>query len=493
MIPMAEAMGLIGPIGDSVLKQSCRQIKAWQAADLPVVPIAVNISAKQLDQANFAEDFLHTISREGVDSALIAVEVTESLLMESRGKAVNVLNVLKNGGIGIYLDDFGTGYSSLSYLKRLPVDRLKVDRSFIDDLVTDPDDAAITMAVISMAHRLDLEVVAEGVETSAQLGFLRKQGCDFMQGYYFSRPVDEEAFANLLAEGRCLEQVAGDRTRALLLLDDEMPMLNSLRRCLRMDGYRIHTTTSPFEAFEILAQNDIGVVISDIRMPEMEGGRFLARVRQLHPSTARILLTGYTNMDAAVKAINNGAAYKFLSKPWDTVELRKVILDAFEYQEARVRSAEGDSVVGEILAGTRLCWTPELKVGVKSFDDQHRQLFELHNDLNEQVWSGTPPPPGSVARQLVELIQTHFTDEETLLKETDYPDLGGHCYQHRRFFQKLDTLRNRRNVSERAMTVDLLAFFRTWFTGHLLEEDMEYRDFFRLMARKDGLEERQEI
>ena len=491
-IPVAEATGLIGPIGDFVLKQTCRQIKAWQAADLLVVPIAINISAKQLDQADFADLFLDTISREGVEPGLVAAEVTETLLMESGGKAVNVLNTLKSGGVSIYLDDFGTGYSSLSHLKRLPVDRLKVDRSFINDLVTDPDDAEITVAIISMAHRLGLEVVAEGVETPAQLGFLRKRGCDLMQGYYFSRPIDEDAFAVLLSEGRCLAEATGDNPRSLLLLDDEMPVLNSLRRCLRMDGYRIHATTSPLEAFDILAQNDIGVVVSDVRMPEMDGGSFLARVRQLHPSTERMLLTGDTGADTAVKAINSGAAYKFLHKPWDSTDLRKVILDAFEHREAQLRSAENRSAMDEILTGTRLCWTPEFKVGVESLDAQHRGLFELHNALNDQVWSGTPIAAETVINQLREMMQAHFADEETLLKEIEYPDIAGHRYQHQRFFQKLNTLSNRRDVSGRTMAADVLAFFRTWILVHLVEEDMEYREFSQLMAREDSREESEE-
>lgn len=201
-IPLAEETGLIIPIGEWVIHEACRNNKAWQDAGLPKVEIAVNAAARQLQDANLTQVLRHALSLTGLDPQYLSIEITESTLMHSPDFAAQTLSELKDLGIHISLDDFGTGYSSLSYLKRFPLDAVKIDQSFVRDITTDPDDAAIAGAVVAMAHSLKLKAVAEGVETLDQLEFLRSLGCDEMQGFFISRPVPAGEFVYLLEEAK---------------------------------------------------------------------------------------------------------------------------------------------------------------------------------------------------------------------------------------------------------------------------------------------------
>ena len=188
-IPVAEDTGLIGPLGEWVFKTACLQVKAWLDAGYASPRVAINLSTRQFRQGDLIQVIAKIISETGIEARHIEVEITESLLMERADEAAGKLKALSDMGIRISIDDFGTGYSSLSYLKRFPIDKLKIDQSFVRDVATDPDDAAIVVAIIAMAHSLGMKVVAEGVETAEQLAFLRQHGCDECQGYYFSRPL----------------------------------------------------------------------------------------------------------------------------------------------------------------------------------------------------------------------------------------------------------------------------------------------------------------
>jgi diguanylate cyclase (GGDEF)-like protein/PAS domain S-box-containing protein len=188
-ISILEDTGLILPVGEWVIGEVCRQLRAWQAAGLPVPPVAINLSARQLQQADLAAAVERIVGTAAVDPALLEFELTESMLMANPEAAVAILCRIKALGIRLSVDDFGTGYSSLAYLKRFPLDALKIDRTFVRDLPDDPDDAAITRAVIRLAHSLSLKVVAEGVENVAQLRELERYGCDEIQGYYISKPL----------------------------------------------------------------------------------------------------------------------------------------------------------------------------------------------------------------------------------------------------------------------------------------------------------------
>jgi EAL domain-containing protein (putative c-di-GMP-specific phosphodiesterase class I) len=188
-IPIAENRGLIGTIGEWVLRAACSQFRRWQKEGLLIVPVAVNVSAVQFRHWGFADLVAKVLDETGLPSHFLELELTESLLLSSGDATFSVLEDLSALGIKLSIDDFGTGYSSLSYLRRFPVTKLKIDRSFINNISTSPGDATITSAIISMAKQLNLRVIAEGVETEEQAAFLRDHDCDEIQGYYFSKPL----------------------------------------------------------------------------------------------------------------------------------------------------------------------------------------------------------------------------------------------------------------------------------------------------------------
>ena len=198
-IPVAESTGLIVPLGEWVLTTACLQLRAWQDQGYPALTIAVNLSGRQFLQSNLLEVLEATITDTGVKAADLELEITESMMMENTEQTIETLNQIRRMGIHLSIDDFGTGYSSMAYLKRFPIHKLKIDRSFTGDLPDDNDDAAIVTATIALAHALNLTVIAEGVETEAQLAFLQSLHCEEAQGYLFSRPVPAQDVLALLA------------------------------------------------------------------------------------------------------------------------------------------------------------------------------------------------------------------------------------------------------------------------------------------------------
>jgi len=335
-IPLAEDTGLILPLGAWVIKSVCRQQRAWLDAGLSVPPVAVNLSARQFRQENLAQLIRHELEANQLEAHYLEMEITESTLMDNVDEAVATLNELRTTGIKLSLDDFGTGHSSLSRLRRLPIDHLKIDQSFVRNLTTDPEDAAVCLAIIGLAHNLHMTVIAEGVETEGQATYLRQYRCDEMQGYYFSRPLPAGDFEQLLAQRRtlALPAQAVDERRTLLLVDDEANILSALKRALRGDGYNILTAGSAQEGLELLSTHPVQVIVSDQRMPEMSGTEFLSRARDLYPNTVRLVLSGYTDLDSVTAAINRGAIYKFLTKPWDEEALQMGVREAFLHHES---------------------------------------------------------------------------------------------------------------------------------------------------------------
>ena len=196
-ISLAEDTGLISPIGTWVLQEACAQNRAWQDAGLPPTVVSVNVSARQFRTANFVRIVADTLAATGLAPGYLEIELTESV-MHDAPQLVSMLGELKKLGVHIAIDDFGTGYSSLNSLKRFPVDRLKIDRSFVEHIATDSDDAAIVRTIIALGHNLGLKVLAEGVETIEQLGFLRRHGCEEVQGFYFNRPMSATQFPEVL-------------------------------------------------------------------------------------------------------------------------------------------------------------------------------------------------------------------------------------------------------------------------------------------------------
>ncbi len=199
-IPLAEESGLIIPIGEWALREACKQAYAWQAAGLRPLRVAVNLSAQQFRQKKLIETVRSALQEARLEPRYLELELTESAVMEDAEQSIDTLRRLSDLGVRISVDDFGTGYSSLSYLRRLPLDRLKIDRAFIRDVASSRDDATIVRAIVSLAHNLNLKVIAEGVETPEQLAFLQELGCDQYQGYHFSAPVPSNVFVAIVRE-----------------------------------------------------------------------------------------------------------------------------------------------------------------------------------------------------------------------------------------------------------------------------------------------------
>ncbi len=204
-IPILEDTGLIIPVGVWVIRKVCETLKSWEENNIRLVPIAINLSVRQLQVKGLAETVKHVVEASGINPALLEFELTESMLMIDPESAVEILRDIKSYGISLSVDDFGTGYSSLAYLKRFPLDALKIDRAFIKDITSNHEDAAITRAVIVLAHELGLKVIAEGVETVDQLELLVAYGCDQMQGYLFSKPVISDECAAMIKSSRSLD------------------------------------------------------------------------------------------------------------------------------------------------------------------------------------------------------------------------------------------------------------------------------------------------
>ncbi|MQA41813.1 EAL domain-containing protein [Rugamonas aquatica] len=333
-VPVLEDTGLIVRVGAWIVDAACRQIGAWLRSDVGPVRVAVNVASRQFVEGDLELTVRSALLRHDVPAELLELELTETALMSNTERTISVLTNLKAIGIKVAIDDFGTGYSSLAYLQRFPIDKLKIDIAFVRDITTNPNDAAIAQAIISMAHSLKLRVIAEGVETRAQLEYLRRSRCDEIQGYYFSRPVAPLELAALLASGRGLPPDAarpGQPAQTLLIVDDDVNVLSSLHRLFRRDGYQILTAATPGEGFELLALHAVQVIVCDQRMPGMSGTEFLSKVKEMYPETIRIILSGYTGLDAVLDSINLGAIYRFYTKPWDDTQLRDNIRLAFHH------------------------------------------------------------------------------------------------------------------------------------------------------------------
>ena len=203
-IPVAEETGLIVPLGEWVLRAACAQNKEWQNAGHPPLSVSVNLSGRQFHHQDLVEKVEAALQTSRLDPQWLDLEITETYAMQDADFTLAILKAMKEMGVRISIDDFGTGYSSLSHLKQFPIDTLKIDRSFVEDLASDPKEEAIVSAIIVLAHSLGMDVVAEGVETTEELKILRKHHCDKMQGYLFSRAIPPADFEALLSSGKTL-------------------------------------------------------------------------------------------------------------------------------------------------------------------------------------------------------------------------------------------------------------------------------------------------
>lgn len=336
-LPLAERLGLIGAIAEFVLASACRQAGDWRRAGLPVLRIGVNLPAAQLQRPDLARHVQALLREAGAEPAWLAVEVSERNAVADLARAAAVLRALKGLGVEVALDNFGSGESSIGCLRSLPLDLVKIDRSFVHDVTGAPGDVSVTRAIITMAHGLQLQVLAEGVETESQLALLAANACDAIQGRWFAAPMTPEALEAFVRGGARLPErfvTRTRRTRTVLLVDDEENILSALKRLLRRDGYRIITAGSAEEGLQRLAEEgEVDVIVSDQRMPGMNGVEFLRRAKDLVPHTVRMVLSGYTELQSIIDAVNEGAIYRFLTKPWDDQHLRAHVAEAMRHKE----------------------------------------------------------------------------------------------------------------------------------------------------------------
>ncbi|RFP10949.1 EAL domain-containing protein [Duganella sp. BJB488] len=340
-VPLAEDTGLIVVIGEWVLRTACVQVRAWHAAGHLDLSVSVNVSARQFRQPNLANTIAGILAETGLEARYLELELTESVIMQDSDGVIETLRALKTIGVTLSLDDFGTGYSSLSYLKRFPIDIVKIDQSFIRDVTSDPGDASLTKAIITMAHSLGLKAIAEGVETEGQLGFLASQQCDEVQGYLFSHPVAAATIDAILCGALVLPELVmpGHRDeRTVLLVDDQPHVIAALQRVLRRSGYRILTAAGGAEGLELLARSRVDIIVSDQSMPGMSGVEFLRRAKEIYPESVRMILSGDVDIDVVIDAVNEGAIARIFLKPWDEQHLRDHIELAFHNKETGTKT-----------------------------------------------------------------------------------------------------------------------------------------------------------
>lgn len=339
-LELVDRVGLSARLGYWVVRQAAEQLVEWRAQGLDYLSMSVHLPNPmlvRLDCVDLIGELLHRLE---LPADAMEFEIAESALGLDARNVHAAITGLRALGATTTVQDFGMGGLSFAALAQYPLDRLKIDRSFIRNVASDTRSAAIVRGITEIGHRLGMKVIAKGVETEGELGFLRRNHCDFFQGYLFCPPLPAEELGEMIRKRFLLPQAfaATRPERTLLLLDDEENMLRSLVRLFRRDGYQILTASSVREAFDLLASRSVQVIVSDQRMPGMDGTEFLTRVRDLYPNTIRMVLSGYTDLATITEAINRGAIYRFLTKPWDDHELRDHIRDAFRAYERRMSS-----------------------------------------------------------------------------------------------------------------------------------------------------------
>jgi diguanylate cyclase (GGDEF)-like protein/PAS domain S-box-containing protein len=335
-IPLAEETGWIVAIDFYVFDVVCKQLAIWRDSFSQGLCVAVNFSAISFSEPDFIERILGILKAEGIPPEWIKIELTETILASDADVVQVKMQSLCDQGVRFSIDDFGTGYSSLGYLKRFPFSQLKIDRSFITDILTEPDSASLARSMISIGHNLGIRVIAEGVELAEQMSFLRAAGCDELQGYFYSPPLPPLACMQFLRSGGPLSlpaNIIDGVDRYLLIIDDEPGILNALRRALRLENYKILTANCSPDALNLMATHPVDVVLSDLRLADMNGVEFLRRIKIIYPDAIRMVLSGTTEVSSILKAVNEGVIYRFITKPWEPEDLRNQLREAFQQRE----------------------------------------------------------------------------------------------------------------------------------------------------------------
>ena len=335
-VPVAEQSELVHELAAWVLHSVCKDLRRWLDEGVTKARVSVNLSSRQFHADALIATIQGALSASAVEAHMLSIAISESTLMHDPALSQTMLRKLKELGVDLVLDDFGTACFPAHHLQRFPFDGITLGPSLMQDIVSSSNDAAILGALISTAHGHGMRVCAKRVETETQCEILRRAFCDEAQGALFSQPLPAGDIAALLQQ--CDVQAETllsppKRLRTLLLVDDEANILGALKRLLRRENYQILTAGGGQEGLALLKQHKVDVIVSDQRMPGMTGVEFFREAKVLYPETIRIVLSGYTELQSVTDAINEGAVYKFITKPWDDAQLCGHIAEAFQRKE----------------------------------------------------------------------------------------------------------------------------------------------------------------
>ncbi|MDO8208079.1 MAG: EAL domain-containing protein [Gallionella sp.] len=340
-IPLAEKSGLIMTIGSWVIEQACWQIRNWLDEGLSNIAVSINVSARQFRSGNLDKLVAQALNKYRIDAQYLELELTETMLMVEPDHAVATMLKLKQIGVKISLDDFGTGYSSFSYLSRFPIDTLKIDQSFVRGVTTEANAAEIASAIIGLAHRMNLRVIAEGVETEAQLAYLLEKDSDEIQGFHFSKALSPNEVSDMLRSGKSLPcaQKASARVRILLIVDDDPASLIDVEHALQGEDYLIITAGNMHAGMASLALNHVQVILGVQHQSGLNMLAFLHKAEEIHPLSRRVLLSdSHDETGRLDHAANAGIMHQSLTRPIADEYLRKHIGESFACHAARLLS-----------------------------------------------------------------------------------------------------------------------------------------------------------
>lgn len=334
-VAVAERTGLIVALGSWVREQVYGTLKAWKNSPHKATRVWINLSPIELQQADTVARIQGELVQHDVDPALLGIEVSERALIGNPEEAARKLSALQAIGVEVALDNFGIGASNIGLLRAMPFKWLKIHPSFAPDVTDPPQRALLLRAITHLAHSMGNQVIAQGADNEGRLSLLLANGCNRVQGLVVGPDLDRQGLLTLDTEHRALPEHLmrrTDHTRTLLLVDDDPSILSSLKRVFRGEGYRVLTANSGLEGLEHMAQTPVDVVLSDQRMPHMTGVEFLRRAKSLYPHTVRLVLSGYTEIQSITDAVNEGAIYRFLTKPWEDEQLRHHVREAFAHK-----------------------------------------------------------------------------------------------------------------------------------------------------------------
>ncbi|TDM08132.1 MAG: hypothetical protein C4K60_01100 [Ideonella sp. MAG2] len=349
LVPVAERSGLIAEVGRWVLRRALGDLAALRQQSGQALKVFINVSVVQLQISDFKADVAQTLQELALPADCLNIELKEDVAGGVLEACVEQLQAICAMGVGVVLDDFGKGKSGLNRLTQLPLDGVKVDHTVVEDINVPGRHASMTRAAIHLAHELQLTAYADGVETVEQMRHLLDKGCDVIQGWGIGKPMpasDLWAWMQTFARSAKPWRDATHTRGTLLIVDDEASILSALKRLFRREGYLVLTASDGASGLELLKTQPVDVIVSDQRMPEMLGVDFLRQARLLQPDTIRMTLSGFADLQSIIDAVNEGAIYRFLMKPWEDDRLKAHVEEAMAACHLRKENRELQEQVG---------------------------------------------------------------------------------------------------------------------------------------------------